>query len=104
MANDASAISTDALATDAPAIDASTIDASTTSEIIELLLDRRSVRTIAPDPIRHEQIETVLARHYRGTGRQTPDDSWSHDMDKKFHPYLRDSLRDALRELGFDFR
>ena len=33
----------------------------------------------------------------------TPD-SWSHDMDKKFHPQLRDNLRAQLKELGFDFR
>lgn len=45
-----------------------------------------------------------LARHYRATGRPTTDDSWTHDMDKKFHPWLRDKLRQQLEERGFDFR
>ena len=48
--------------------------------------------------------DAVLARHYRATGRPTTDDSWTHDMDKKFHPWLRDKLRQQLRERGFDFR
>ncbi len=48
--------------------------------------------------------DSVLARHYRATGRPTTDDSWSHDMDKKFHPWLRDKLRQQLKERGFDFR
>ena len=51
-----------------------------------------------------ETYDPVLAQHYRENGRETTDDSWTHDMDKKFHPYLRGGLRDALRELGFDFR
>ena len=46
----------------------------------------------------------ALARHYRATGRVTTDDSWTHDMDKKFHPWLRDKLRQQLKERGFDFR
>ena len=45
-----------------------------------------------------------LARHYRATGRPTTDDSWTHDMDKKFNPWLRDKLRQQLKERGFDFR
>ena len=45
-----------------------------------------------------------LAGHYTGIGKTTTPDSWSHDMDKKFHPQLRDNLRAQLKELGFDFR
>jgi nitroreductase len=48
--------------------------------------------------------DAELARHYRGTGRPTTDDSWTHDMDKKFHPWLRDKLRQQLKARGFDFR
>lgn len=48
--------------------------------------------------------DSMLARHYRATGRPTTDDSWTHDMDKKFHPWLRDKLRQQLKERGFDFR
>ncbi|MBM3547392.1 MAG: NADPH-dependent oxidoreductase [Alphaproteobacteria bacterium] len=48
--------------------------------------------------------DSALAKHYRGTGRATTDDSWTHDMDKKFHPWLRDKLRQQLKERGFDFR
>ena len=45
-----------------------------------------------------------LARHYTDTGRVTTSDSWSHDMDKKFDPQLRDNLRRELKSQGFDFR
>ncbi|MBM3533759.1 MAG: NADPH-dependent oxidoreductase [Alphaproteobacteria bacterium] len=48
--------------------------------------------------------DAALAKHYRATGRATTDDSWTHDMDKKFHPWLRDKLRQQLKERGFDFR
>ncbi len=48
--------------------------------------------------------DAALARHYRAAGRPTTDDSWSHDMDRKFHPWLRDRLRQQLKERGFDFR
>ncbi len=48
--------------------------------------------------------DAVLAAHYRATGRATTDDSWTHDMDRKFHPPLRDRLRQQLKERGFDFR
>lgn len=48
--------------------------------------------------------DAELAMHYRATGRATTDDSWTHDMDKKFHPWLRDKLRQQLKERGFDFR
>lgn len=45
-----------------------------------------------------------LAAHYGEVGRPTTVDSWTHDMDRKFHPPLRDNLRRELAELGFDFR
>ncbi len=48
--------------------------------------------------------DPALAAHYRASGRQTTDDSWSHDMAAKFHPPLRDNLRADLKSLGFDFR
>lgn len=48
--------------------------------------------------------DEALAAHYGGLGKTTTTDSWSHDMDKKFHPQLRDDLRAQLKELGFDFR
>lgn len=48
--------------------------------------------------------DAALAAHYRATGRPTTDDSWSHDMDKKFNPPLRDRLREQLRALGLDWR
>jgi len=58
------------------------------------------------DPIEHavELYDTELAQHYRGIGKSTTDDSWSHDMDQKFVPQLRDKLREELKNLGFDFR
>jgi len=48
--------------------------------------------------------DAALARHYAAAGKATTPDSWSHDMDKKFHPPLREKLREELRRLGFDFR
>ena len=45
-----------------------------------------------------------LAAHYGEIGKPTTPDSWTHDMDKKFHPPLRDKLRDQLKTQGFDFR
>lgn len=51
-----------------------------------------------------DKYDGTLAEHYRGQGRQTTDASWSDDMDKKFHPWVRDDLRQRLKELGFDFR
>ena len=48
--------------------------------------------------------DTTLAAHYTETGRKTTPDSWTHDMDKKFNPPLRDRLREELKQLGFDFR
>ena len=48
--------------------------------------------------------DLALRAHYEGNGKQTTPDSWSHEMDKKFHPQLREDLRDQLKKLGFDFR
>ena len=48
--------------------------------------------------------DTELAAHYASVGKLTTPDSWSHDMDKKFNPQLRDELRQQLQKLGFDFR
>ncbi len=48
--------------------------------------------------------DAVLAAHYEAAGKPTTPDSWSHDMDKKFNPQLRDNLRAELAALGFDFR
>jgi hypothetical protein len=45
-----------------------------------------------------------LAAHYESIGKPTTPDSWTHDMDKKFHPPLRDKLREELKTQGFDFR
>lgn len=51
-----------------------------------------------------DDYDKALAEHYAATGRATTPDSWTRDMDKKFHPQLRDKLREQLKELGFDFR
>jgi len=48
--------------------------------------------------------DSALAHHYGAIGKPTTADSWSHDMDKKFFPQLRDHLRQQLKECGFDFR
>ncbi len=48
--------------------------------------------------------DAELAEHYLAIGRATTPDSWTHDMDKKFHPPLRDKLREELKAQGFDFR
>lgn len=47
--------------------------------------------------------DAELASHYRADGRQTTDDSWSHDVDAKFSARPRDTLRQTLKDLGFDF-
>lgn len=47
--------------------------------------------------------DAALAEHYEATGRKTTPDSWTHDMDKKFHARLRDKLREQLKQQGFDF-
>lgn len=51
-----------------------------------------------------DDYDAGLAKHYESIGKATTADSWSHDMDKKFEPQLRDNLRQQLKELGFDFR
>ncbi len=51
-----------------------------------------------------DDYDAALAKHYGGIGKPTTADSWTHDMDKKFSPQLRDNLRQQLKQLGFDFR
>ena len=48
--------------------------------------------------------DPALRAHYEDIGKETTPDSWSHDMDKKFHPQLREGLREQLRKQGFNFR
>ena len=48
--------------------------------------------------------DNSLSTHYRSVNRVTPDNAWTHDINKKFHPQLRDELRAQLIKLGFDFR
>lgn len=48
--------------------------------------------------------DSDLAAHYTDSGRATTQDSWSHDVDNKFHVQPREKLRAALKSLGFDFR
>ena len=48
--------------------------------------------------------DTSLAAHYRGHGVTTTDDSWTHAMDARFVPQVRDKLREQLKAQGFDFR
>ena len=51
-----------------------------------------------------EAYDPALRAHYEKIGKNTTPDSWSHDMDKKFHPQLREGLRAQLKKQGFDFR
>ena len=51
-----------------------------------------------------EAYDPALSYHYEEIGKETTPDSWSHDMDKKFHPQLREGLREQLKKQGFDFR
>ena len=51
-----------------------------------------------------DDYDRALAAHYASIGKPTTPDSWTHDMDKKFHPPLRDKLREELKTQGFDFR
>ena len=44
-----------------------------------------------------------LSEHYRGQGRETTDDSWSGDVSAKFSVRPRDTLRQTLVDMGFDF-
>jgi nitroreductase len=48
--------------------------------------------------------DKALAEHYRSLGRETTDASWTDDIDDKFNMPRRDDLREALKDLGFDFR
>ena len=50
-----------------------------------------------------DRYDNVLAEHYRSEGRTTTDDSWTHDKHAKFSVRPRDTLRQTLRDLGFDF-
>lgn len=47
--------------------------------------------------------DDALAQHYRGEGRTTNDNSWSHEVDTKFSPQPRPTLRATLAAMGFDF-
>ena len=51
-----------------------------------------------------EAYDPALFEHYKSIGKETTPDSWSHDMDKNFHPQLREGLRAQLKVQGFDFR
>lgn len=51
-----------------------------------------------------EAYDPALKEHYEAIGKETTPDSWSHDMDKKFSPQLREGLREQLKKQGFDFR
>lgn len=48
--------------------------------------------------------DAALAAHYADLGKPTTPDSWTHDVDKKFHARPRDELRQQLAALGFDFK
>jgi nitroreductase len=50
-----------------------------------------------------DDYDRALAAHYERIGKVTTIDSWTHDMDRKFHPALRNDLRQQLKQLGFDF-
>ena len=50
-----------------------------------------------------DDYDKALAAHYESIGKKTTPDSWTHDIDKKFSPQLRQGLREQLRQLGFDF-
>lgn len=45
--------------------------------------------------------DRTLAEHYRGQGRQTPDEAWSAPIAQKFSKPLRAHLRQQLAERGF---
>jgi nitroreductase len=51
-----------------------------------------------------DDYDAALEAHYNSIGIPTTPDSWTHDMDKKFSPQLREGLREQLKQLGFDFR
>ncbi len=47
--------------------------------------------------------DKALAAHYKSLNMATAEDSWTHDVAKKFMPEPRQNLRAELAELGFDF-
>ena len=47
--------------------------------------------------------DAALGDHYRSQGRPTNEASWSHDVATKFAARPRDTLRDTLKSMGFDF-
>jgi len=47
--------------------------------------------------------DTELAAHYRGTGRETTDASWTEDMGTRWATQPRKGLRGQLEEQGFDW-
>jgi hypothetical protein len=47
--------------------------------------------------------DDALAQHYRGEGKTTNDNSWSNEVDAKFNPQPRATLRASLAQMGFDF-
>jgi nitroreductase len=51
-----------------------------------------------------DEYDKALADHYRSTGKTTTDASWTDDIDSKFNVPRRDNLREALKDLGFNFR
>ena len=63
-------------------------------------------KTIAGEKLdtKVDSYDKALAAHYRSIGMTTTDDSWSHDVAKKFMPEPRENLRAELKNLGFDFR
>ena len=60
------------------------------------------------DPLKSEAAveayDPTLLAHYEKLGKSTTTNSWSNEMDKKFHPQLREGLREQLKSQGFDFR
>lgn len=51
-----------------------------------------------------EPYNADLKAHYDAIGKASTDDSWSHDVDRKYAQRPRDHLRGALKKRGFDFR
>ena len=51
-----------------------------------------------------DDYDAALEAHYKNIGVPTTPDSWTHDMDSKFSPQLREGLREQLKQQGFDFR
>lgn len=47
--------------------------------------------------------DKALADHYKRLGMKTAEDSWTHDVAKKFMPEPRQNLRAELKAQGFDF-